>query len=70
MKFPWLASLMNLAAASPVSLPNPYRRAVAELNQAAFEEAQQPDTTATKAFASTLIKVGLFIVENVDEVEC
>ncbi|KAI3320405.1 hypothetical protein HD806DRAFT_231403 [Xylariaceae sp. AK1471] len=56
MKFLWFASLANLAAASPVSLSNPYRRAVTELNQAAFEEAQQPDTTATKAFAGTLIK--------------
>ncbi|KAH9899038.1 hypothetical protein F4778DRAFT_182357 [Xylariomycetidae sp. FL2044] len=31
-------------------------RAVAELDEAAFEEAQTPDTTATKAFAGTQIK--------------
>ncbi|KAJ8131170.1 hypothetical protein O1611_g2454 [Lasiodiplodia mahajangana] len=56
MAFLWFASLVSLAAASPVSLPNLPHRAVAQLDQAAFEEAQQPDPTATKAFASTLIK--------------
>ncbi|KAI0417032.1 hypothetical protein F5X98DRAFT_166046 [Xylaria grammica] len=52
MKFLWFSSLVHLV----VSLPDPSRRAVAQLDQAAFEEAQQPDTSATKAFASTLIK--------------
>ncbi|KAJ2986405.1 hypothetical protein NUW58_g5048 [Xylaria curta] len=52
----WLALLAPLALASPLSLPIPSRRAVPQLDQAAFEEAQQPDTSATKAFASTLIK--------------
>ncbi|GAP88857.1 putative ricin-type beta-trefoil lectin domain-containing protein [Rosellinia necatrix] len=56
MNFLWLASLAYLAAASPISLPSPPRRAVAQLDPAAFAEAQQPDTTATKAFAGTLIK--------------
>ncbi|KAI1122541.1 hypothetical protein F5Y10DRAFT_253868 [Nemania abortiva] len=56
MTFLWVVSLASLAAASPVSLPKLSYRAVAQLDQAAFEEAQQPDPTATKAFASTLIK--------------
>ncbi|KAI8626090.1 hypothetical protein F5Y19DRAFT_232389 [Xylariaceae sp. FL1651] len=55
MKF-LFASLISVVVASPVLLPIPSRRTVTELNQAAFEEAQQPDTTATKAFAGTLIK--------------
>ncbi|KAI1269107.1 hypothetical protein F5Y18DRAFT_414971 [Xylariaceae sp. FL1019] len=45
----------TLAASSPVSITP---RAVTELDQAAFAEAQQPDTTATKAFTGTLIKTG------------
>ncbi|KAI1114606.1 hypothetical protein F5Y14DRAFT_441124 [Nemania sp. NC0429] len=56
MSLLWFVSLVSLAAASPVPLSNLHRRAVTELNQAAFEEAQQPDTSATKAFAGTLIK--------------
>ncbi|KAI1423559.1 hypothetical protein F5Y12DRAFT_525116 [Xylaria sp. FL1777] len=56
MNLLWFTSLVHLAAASPVSLPNLSRRAVTQLDQAAFEEAQQPDTSATKAFAGTLIK--------------
>ncbi|KAI0873321.1 hypothetical protein GGS24DRAFT_399642 [Hypoxylon argillaceum] len=56
MAFLRFASLISLAAASPVSLPHLRPRAVTQLNQPAFEEAQQPDPTATKAFASTLIK--------------
>lgn len=59
MHFPWVVSLITLAAASPISVRVPFRRAVTQLDQAAFEEAQQPDTTATKAFAGTLIKVGI-----------
>ncbi|KAI0976327.1 hypothetical protein F4678DRAFT_220732 [Xylaria arbuscula] len=56
MNFLWFTSLFQLAAASPVSLLSLPRRTVTQLDQAAFEEAQQPDTSATKAFASTLIK--------------
>ncbi|KAI0199896.1 hypothetical protein F4808DRAFT_195040 [Astrocystis sublimbata] len=56
MKFLCAASLVSLAVGSPVRLPSLPRRAVDQLDQAAFEEAQQPDTTATKAFAGTLIK--------------
>ncbi|KAI1739921.1 hypothetical protein F4680DRAFT_128555 [Xylaria scruposa] len=52
----WIASLIPLAFGSPVSLRNLSRRTVAQLDQAAFQEAQQPDTTATRAFAGTLIK--------------
>ncbi|KAI1359715.1 hypothetical protein F5Y08DRAFT_318878 [Xylaria arbuscula] len=52
MNFLWFASFIHLATQSPVL----FRRAVTQLDQTAFEEAQQPDATATKAFASTLIK--------------
>ena len=55
MIFLYFASFIQLATQSPVS----FRRAVTQLDQAAFEEAQQPDATATKAFASTLIRVSL-----------
>lgn len=43
---------MALSFASPME-----KRAVTSLNQAAFEEAQQKDDTATRAFAGTDIKV-------------
>ncbi|KAI0430490.1 hypothetical protein F5Y09DRAFT_228625 [Xylaria sp. FL1042] len=56
MSFLWFATLVCLAVASPISSRRPTRRAVAQLDQAAFEEAQQPDTSATRAFAGTLIK--------------
>ncbi|KAI1306591.1 hypothetical protein F5Y03DRAFT_134801 [Xylaria venustula] len=56
MMFLRFTSLLHLAVASPVSLLSLPRRTVTQLDQAAFEEAQQPDTTATKAFAGTLIK--------------
>ncbi|KAF2972431.1 hypothetical protein GQX73_g1077 [Xylaria multiplex] len=56
MKFLWFTSLIHLATSSPITFPKSSRRAVAQLDQAAFDEAQQPDTSATKAFASTLIK--------------
>ncbi|KAJ3576443.1 hypothetical protein NPX13_g3698 [Xylaria arbuscula] len=52
MNFLWFASFIHLATQSPVL----FRRVVTQLDQTAFEEAQQPDATATKAFASTLIK--------------
>ena len=60
MKFLWFASISPLIAASPVPFPDLARRTVAQLDQGAFEEAQQPDPTATKAFAGTLIKVHIF----------
>ncbi|KAK8055891.1 hypothetical protein PG993_001118 [Apiospora rasikravindrae] len=46
------AAMSTLVAAGPVSYP----RAVTELNQAAFEEAQKRDETATRAFSNTAIK--------------
>ncbi|KAK8088684.1 hypothetical protein PG997_003645 [Apiospora hydei] len=46
------AAMSTLVAAGPVSYP----RAVTELNQAAFEEAQKRDDTATRAFSNTAIK--------------
>lgn len=45
-----------LASAGPVLRP----RVVQELNQDAFEEAQQRDGTATRAFSGVQIKVGHF----------
>lgn len=48
-----LLAATALTSASPASL----KRAVQELNQAAFEEAQQRDDTATRAFSATAIKV-------------
>ncbi|KAI1277585.1 hypothetical protein F5Y07DRAFT_79893 [Xylaria sp. FL0933] len=56
MSFLWFTALVYLAAASPISSRHPSRRTVTQLDQAAFQEAQQPDTSATKAFAATLIK--------------
>ncbi|KAI0468328.1 hypothetical protein F4859DRAFT_211478 [Xylaria cf. heliscus] len=56
MKFLWIASFIPLAVGSPVSLTRPSRRTVTQLDQAAFQEAQQADTSATKAFTGTLIK--------------
>ncbi|KAK7940892.1 uncharacterized protein PG986_013279 [Apiospora aurea] len=47
------AAMSTLVAAGPVSY---YPRAVTELNQAAFEEAQKRDDTATRAFSNTAIK--------------
>ncbi|KAI2602565.1 hypothetical protein GGR54DRAFT_644908 [Hypoxylon sp. NC1633] len=47
--------LQSFATASPITPSAVFRRAVTELNQAAFEEAQQPDNTATKAFSGTQI---------------
>ncbi|KAI1758656.1 hypothetical protein GGR53DRAFT_221062 [Hypoxylon sp. FL1150] len=46
-------SLQSFVTASPIGL---FQRTVTELDQAAFDEAQQPDTTATKAFSGTQIK--------------
>ncbi|KAI1456668.1 hypothetical protein F4805DRAFT_215483 [Annulohypoxylon moriforme] len=51
-----LLGIQSLVAASPIA-PFPLsRRTVTVLDQAAFEEAQQPDTTATKAFPDTQIR--------------
>jgi hypothetical protein len=50
---PLSALLFGVALASPVVQV----RTVTSLNQAAFEEAQQRDATATRAFSSTAIKV-------------
>ncbi|KAI1503376.1 hypothetical protein F5X99DRAFT_113350 [Biscogniauxia marginata] len=48
--------LVPLVVASPTSFTHLTHRAVAELDQVSFEEAQQPDTTATIAFEGTRIK--------------
>ncbi|KAI1809553.1 hypothetical protein GGS20DRAFT_281297 [Poronia punctata] len=56
MRFMWFASIYPIIAASPVPLSPLSHRGVDQLDQEAFEEAQQPDETATKAFAGTLIK--------------
>jgi len=45
--------LVSTVFAAPILRP----RVVQELDQAAFEEAQQRDDTATRAFSSTEIKV-------------
>lgn len=49
----FLLGTASLVAANPVT----DKRAVTQLNQAAFEEAQQRDNTATRAFSSVPIKV-------------
>ncbi|KAI1393119.1 uncharacterized protein F4822DRAFT_439327 [Hypoxylon trugodes] len=51
-----LLSVQSLVNASPITSLNLHRRTVTELDQAAFEEAQQPDNTATKAFSGTQIR--------------
>ncbi|OTA94703.1 hypothetical protein M434DRAFT_394496 [Hypoxylon sp. CO27-5] len=51
-----ILSLHSLAAASPIASSGLFRRTVTQLDQAAFEEAQQPDNTATKAFTGTQIR--------------
>ncbi|KAI1395835.1 hypothetical protein F4819DRAFT_169241 [Hypoxylon fuscum] len=47
---------LQFATASPITSSSMFRRAVTQLDQAAFEEAQQPDNTATKAFSGTQIR--------------
>jgi hypothetical protein len=54
-------SFLVLAAVSLTSTSPVVRRAVQELNQKAFAEAQQRDDTATRAFSNTAIKVGSFL---------
>ncbi|KAI2613221.1 uncharacterized protein GGS25DRAFT_155134 [Hypoxylon fragiforme] len=48
--------LQSLVVASPITSFTVSRRTVTELNQAAFEEAQQSDNTATKAFSGIRIR--------------
>lgn len=54
-----IASLpaLLLGAAIASALPVAEKRTVTSLNEAAFEEAQQRDDTATRAFSSIPIKV-------------
>ena len=52
-----ISSLLFGASALVASLPVSEKRTVAALNQAAFQEAQQRDATATRAFSSVAIKV-------------
>ena len=49
---PLLFGIIAIASASPFE-----RRTVAALNTAAFDEAQQKDNTAARAFSGTSIKV-------------
>ncbi|KAI0156725.1 hypothetical protein GGR52DRAFT_198745 [Hypoxylon sp. FL1284] len=48
--------LQSFVTASPITPSRLSQRAVTELNQEAFDEAQQPDNTATKAFSGTQIR--------------
>ncbi|KAH8670212.1 hypothetical protein BGZ60DRAFT_527696 [Tricladium varicosporioides] len=57
-----LLATLALTSASPLEV-----RTVASLNQAAFEEAQQRDATATRAFSSTEIKTSTGQCLVVDE---
>ena len=53
-----IASVFLLLTSAALSFASPLeRRVVTSLNQAAFEEAQQRDDTATRAFSGTEIKV-------------
>ena len=56
-----IASVSVLLGLGALSFASPLQhvqvRAVTEINQAAFDEAHPVDTTATKAFSSTAIKV-------------
>jgi hypothetical protein len=52
-----LSALLLGAASIASTLPVVEKRTVTALNQAAFEEAQQRDDTATRAFSSIPIKV-------------
>lgn len=53
----FLVGALALTSASPIQ-----PRVVASLDQAAFEEAQQRDDTATRAFTATAIKVCHYLV--------
>jgi len=54
-----ISSLSILLCTAALAFASPFVevRTVASLNQAAFEQAQQRDNTATRAFSSTEIKV-------------
>ena len=55
-------SILLLAAAASISASPAFTsRAVQKLNEAAFDEAQQRDGTATRAFSNTAIKVRVVI---------
>jgi hypothetical protein len=54
---PLLFGAIALASASPFEKRAVAARTVTALNTAAFEEAQQRDSTATRAFSGTAIKV-------------
>ena len=56
-----LLSILFAAAALTSASPTVVRRAVQQLDQAAFEEAHVRDDTATRAFSDTAIKVCTFI---------
>ncbi|KAI0844545.1 hypothetical protein F5Y00DRAFT_248428 [Daldinia vernicosa] len=49
-------SLQSCVTASPIASRGLLRKTVTELDQAAFEEAQQPDNTATRALSGTQIR--------------
>lgn len=52
-----ISALLTYAATFAVATPTAEPRAVASLNAEAFQEAQQRDDTATRAFSSTEIIV-------------
>ena len=58
-----LSTLVLSAVAGSYAAPYPFLRPrnVTSLNQQAFEEAQQRDDTATRAFSSVPIKVLFFM---------
>jgi len=56
--------ILLCAAASTLATPVLEVRTVTALNQPAFQEAQQRDNTATRAFSSTEIKVYLVVVSD------
>ncbi|KAI0597564.1 hypothetical protein F4775DRAFT_559698 [Biscogniauxia sp. FL1348] len=56
LQLPVILYSISLVVAYPTPLDSLSHRSVAELDQAAFEEAQEADSTATKAFTNTQIK--------------
>jgi hypothetical protein len=62
--FAMIVSLSILLSSLAISFASPLEvRTVSTLNTAAFEEAQQSDNTATRAFSSTEIKVCQYSTE-------
>lgn len=58
--FDMVSSTSILLTSVALSFASPFeKRAVTSLNQEAFEEAQQRDDTATRAFSGTSIKVSV-----------